>query len=154
MDALTICARNYLPFAKILAESFLQFHPESKFYLLLVDGEAKTDLGQIDSAIQVILPSDLDIDREVFERMSIYYDVMELSTALKPLGMKYLLDTGSKIAVYLDPDIQVFSELVEIPKYLVSASIALTPHTLHEIPRDGLRPSDFDIMASGTFNYD
>ena len=152
MDALTICARNYLPFAKILAESFLQFHPESKFYLLLVDGTSKTDLDQIDSAIQVILPSDLDIDREVFERMAIYYDVMELSTALKPLGMKYLLDTGSEIAVYLDPDIQVFSELVEIPKHLFSASIALTPHTLHEIPRDGLRPSDFDIMASGTFN--
>jgi glycosyltransferase involved in cell wall biosynthesis len=152
VDALTICARNYLPFAKILAESFLQFHPESKFYLLLVDGEAKTDLGQLDSAVQVIFPSDLDIDREEFKRMAIYYDVMELSTALKPLGLKYLLDNGSEIAVYLDPDIRVFSELIEIPKHLVSASIALTPHTLHEIPRDGLRPSDFDIMASGTFN--
>lgn len=152
MDALTICARNYLPFAKILAKSFLEFHPDSKFYLLLVDAEAETELGQIDSTIQVILPSDLDIDKEEFKRMTIYYDVTELSTALKPLGMKYLLDNGSEIAVYLDPDIQVFSELVEIPKHLVTASIALTPHTLHEIPRDGLRPSDFDIMASGTFN--
>ena len=152
MDALTICARNYLPFAKILAESFLEFHPESKFYLLLVDGDTETDLDQINSATQVILPSDLDMDKEEFERMAIYYDVTELSTALKPLGMKYLLDSGSEIAVYLDPDIQVFSELIEIPKHLVEASIALTPHTLHEIPRDGLRPSDFDIMASGTFN--
>jgi glycosyltransferase involved in cell wall biosynthesis len=152
VDALTICARNYLPFAKVLAESFLQFHPDSKFYLLLVDGEAKTDLDEIDSAIRVILPSELEIGREEFERMTIYYDVTELSTALKPLGMKYLLDSGSDIAVYLDPDIRVFSELVEIPKHLVSTSIALTPHTLHEIPRDGLRPSDFDIMASGTFN--
>lgn len=152
MDALTICARNYLPFAKILAESFLEFHPESKFYLLLVDGGTETDLGQIESSIQVILPSDLDMDKEEFERMTIYYDVTELSTALKPLGMKYLLDSGSEIAVYLDPDIQVFSELVEIPQHLADASIALTPHTLHEIPRDGLRPSDFDIMASGTFN--
>jgi glycosyltransferase involved in cell wall biosynthesis len=152
VDALTICARNYLPFAKILAESFLQFHPDSKFYLLLVDGEAKTDLDEIGSAIKVILPSELEIGREEFERMTIYYDVTELSTALKPLGMKYLLDSGSDIAVYLDPDIQVFSELVEIPKHLVNASIALTPHTLHEIPRDGLRPSDFDVMASGTFN--
>ena len=68
MDALTICARNYLPFAKILAESFLEFHPKSKFYLLLVDGGTETDLGQIDSAIQVILPSDLDMEKEEFER--------------------------------------------------------------------------------------
>jgi glycosyltransferase involved in cell wall biosynthesis len=152
VDALTICARNYLPFAKILAESFLEFHPNSKFYLLLVDGVAETNLGQIDSAIKIITPINLGIDREEFERMTIFYDVTELSTALKPLGMKYLLDRGSDIAVYLDPDIQVFSELVEIPKNLVDASIALTPHTLHEIPRDGLRPSDFDVMASGTFN--
>jgi hypothetical protein len=27
-------------------------------------------------------------------RMAIYYDVTELSTALKPLALKYLLDTG------------------------------------------------------------
>ncbi len=152
MDALTICALNYLPFARILAESFLKFHPESKFYLLLVDGGTKPDLGPGYPGIKVITPSDLDLDQEEFERMTIYYDVTELSTALKPLGMKYLLDQGSEIAIYLDPDIQVFSELVEIPKHLLSVSIALTPHTLHEIPRDGLRPSDFDIMASGTFN--
>ncbi len=152
MDALTICALNYLPFAKVLAESFLEFHPESKFYLLLVDGGSKPDLGPGYPRIRVITPSDLYLDQEEFERMTIYYDVTELSTALKPLGMKYLLDQGSEIAIYLDPDIQVFSELVEIPKHLLSASIALTPHTLHEIPRDGLRPSDFDIMASGTFN--
>jgi glycosyltransferase involved in cell wall biosynthesis len=152
VDALTICALNYLPFAKVLAESFLEFHPESKFYLLLVDGGTKPDLGPGYPGIRVITPSDLDLDQEEFERMTIYYDVTELSTALKPLGMKYLLDQGSEIAIYLDPDIQVFSELVEIPKHLLSASIALTPHTLHEIPRDGLRPSDFDIMASGTFN--
>jgi glycosyltransferase involved in cell wall biosynthesis len=84
--------------------------------------------------------------------MAIYYDVTELSTALKPLGLKYLLDSGSKIAIYLDPDIKVFSELVDIPLHLSSANIALTPHSLHEIPDDGLRPSARDIMSSGTFN--
>jgi glycosyltransferase involved in cell wall biosynthesis len=66
--------------------------------------------------------------------------------------LKYLLDSGSKIAIYLDPDIKVFSELVDIPLHLSSANIALTPHSLHEIPDDGLRPSARDIMSSGTFN--
>jgi len=152
MNGLTICAANYLPFAQTVAKSFLKYHPGSKFYLLLVDGDVPGITVDLDPEITVIKPSELDLDPDVFLRMAIYYDVTELSTALKPLGLKYLLDKGSEIAIYLDPDIEVFSELVEIPKHLSMANIALTPHTLHGIPSDGLRPSDRDIMASGTFN--
>ena len=152
MNGLTICAANYLPFAQTLASSFLRFHPESKFYLLLVDGDVPGITIDLGPEINVIKPSDLDIEPEVFMRMAIYYDVTELSTALKPLGLKYLLDNGSDIAIYLDPDIEVFSELIEIPRHLEATNIALTPHTLHGIPRDGLSPSDYDIMASGIFN--
>jgi glycosyltransferase involved in cell wall biosynthesis len=152
MNGLTICAANYLPFAKTLANSFLKFHPESKFYLLLVDGDVSEITVDLGPKTTIIKPSDLDLDPEVFMRMAIYYDVTELSTALKPLGLKYLLDTGSEIAIYLDPDIEVFSGLVEIPKHLESANIALTPHSLHGFPKDELRPTARDIMASGTFN--
>ena len=152
MDALTICAANYLPFAKILASSFLKFHPKSKFYVLLVDGEVNNLSLDLGPGIEVLTPSDLEIDSKVFIRMAIYYDVTELSTALKPLGLKYLLDSGSNIAIYLDPDIEVFSALVDIPLHLETANIALTPHSLHGIPDDALRPSARDIMSSGTFN--
>jgi glycosyltransferase involved in cell wall biosynthesis len=152
MNGLTICAANYIPFAQTLATSFLRFHPESIFYLLLVDGDVPGIAVDLAPEITIIKPSELDLDPEVFTRMAIYYDVTELSTALKPLGLKYLLDAGSDIAVYLDPDIEVFSKLIEIPQHLESANIALTPHTLHEIPRDGLSPSDYDIMSSGIFN--
>jgi glycosyltransferase involved in cell wall biosynthesis len=152
VDALTICAANYLPFAKVLAKSFIANHPNSKFYLLLVDGDVTGVDPTLVSGMQLVKPSDLDITSEKFLRMTVYYDVTELSTALKPLGLKYLLDKGSKIAIYLDPDIQVFSELKEIPEHLQVSNIALTPHTLHGIPRDDLRPSDKDIMSSGTFN--
>ena len=152
MDALTICAANYIPFSKTLAASFLKFHPQSKFYLLLVDGDVPGITVDLGPEITIIKPSDLDLEPEIFMRMAIYYDVTELSTALKPLGLKYLIDAGSEIAIYLDPDIEVFSELIEIPKHLESANIALTPHSLHGFPNDELRPTARDIMASGTFN--
>lgn len=152
MDALTICAANYLPFANVLGASFLKHNPNSNFFLLLVDGDVLTEVQDIDSSIRVIKPSDLDLDYTSFQRMTVYYDVTELSTALKPHGLKFLLDNGSKVAVYLDPDIEVFSELNEVHEHLQTANIALTPHTLNPIPRDDLRPTDYDIMASGTFN--
>ncbi len=152
MDALTICATNYLPFARVLATSFLKFHPNSKFYVLLVDSEVRNLNIDLGPNVEIVTPKNLGIDSEVFMRMAIYYDVTELSTALKPLGLKYLLDSGSDIAIYLDPDIEIFSELIDIPLHLKSANIALTPHSLHGIPDDGLRPSVRDIMAAGTFN--
>jgi glycosyltransferase involved in cell wall biosynthesis len=141
-----------MPFAKVLATSFLQHHPQAKFYLLLVDGDADKPAVDLGRNIEVITPSRLDLDSEIFFRMSIYYDVTELSTALKPYALKYLLDEGSDIAIYLDPDIQVFSELTEVILNLSEAPIALTPHTLKPIPDDGLRPNYNDIMSSGTFN--
>ena len=106
MDALTICAANYLPFAKVLAKSFIENHPNAKFYLLLVDGDVCEVDTNLVSGMQLVKPSDLDISSEKFLRMTVYYDVTELSTALKPLGLKYLLDNESEIAIYLDPDIQ------------------------------------------------
>ena len=133
MDALTICAANYLPFARVLANSFLKFHPDSKFYVLLVDSEVQNLNIDLGPKVEIVTPKNLGIDSEVFMRMAIYYDVTELSTALKPLGLKYLLDSGSNIAVYLDPDIEIFSELIDIPLHLKSANIALTPHSLHGI---------------------
>ena len=33
----TIIARNYLPFARVLAKSFKEHHPESDFYIVIID---------------------------------------------------------------------------------------------------------------------
>jgi hypothetical protein len=71
MDALTICAVNYLPFARVLALSFLQHHPKSKFYLLLVDGDVSDVDPEVSTDIRIIKPSDLDIDLEKFLRMTV-----------------------------------------------------------------------------------
>jgi glycosyltransferase involved in cell wall biosynthesis len=84
--------------------------------------------------------------------MAFYYNVTELSTALKPSALKALFKSGSTKVAYLDPDIQVFGELAELENALIESPIVLTPHTLTPIPRDGLRPTEADIMGSGTFN--
>ena len=48
-------------------------------------------------------------------RMAASYDVMELSTAVKPWLLRHLLDRpGVDSVAYLDPDIQVFASLEEI----------------------------------------
>lgn len=150
MDAITICAANYLPFVNVLGNSFLLTNPDSTFSVLVIDSE-KINFAQ-NTNFRYLSPSDLDIPENVLKNMTFYYNVTELATALKPSAMKALFRQGSTKVIYLDPDIQVFSELSELDSALDKNPIVLTPHTLNPIPRDGLRPTEADIMGSGTFN--
>ena len=150
MDAITICAANYLPFANVLGKSFLEFNPDSTFSILVIDAE-KTNFDKL-ADFKYLTPNDLEIGSQEFQNMAFYYNVTELATALKPSALKALFANGSEKIVYLDPDIQVFGEFIELEVALEKNAIVLTPHTLKPIPRDGLRPSEADIMGSGTFN--
>ena len=63
-----------------------------------------------------------------------------------------LLLRGAETAVYLDPDIYVFGSLSKIAELSAEHGIVLTPHAIKPIPRDGLRPTEADIMGSGVYN--
>ena len=150
MDAITICAANYIPLATVLGDSFLENNPGSTFSILVID--AKRVEFQKRSNFIYLTPDDLSLSPQVFENMTFYYNVTELATALKPTALKTLFEKGSKQVIYLDPDIQVFENFSELEKELSENPIVLTPHSLKPLPQDGLRPSDVEIMSSGTFN--
>ena len=82
--------------------------------------------------------------------MAAGYTVMELQPR-KPTFLQRLLDVG-ETATYLDPDIKVYQPLTESIEAATQSSIALTPHCLHPMPRDGLELSERAISLSGVFN--
>lgn len=150
MHVVTIAARNYLPMARVLARSFRASNPTDGFSVLVVDAD---DTEPIDASdFDVIRPSQLSLERAEFFRMAMIYDVTELSTALKPWALEYLIENGANVAVYLDPDIKVYSSLADIEKRALRHGLVLTPHTTVPMKRDGLRPSEADIMGSGIYN--
>jgi glycosyltransferase involved in cell wall biosynthesis len=150
VHAVTIAARNYLALARTLARSFLACNPDSRFSVLVVDALP----GEIPSTdgFEVLTPHELCLDPAEFSRMALLYDVTELSTALKPWALELLLDRGADVAVYLDPDIYVYSALDEIERATLDSGILLTPHTVSPMRRDSLRPSEADIMGAGVYN--
>lgn len=151
MHACTIAARNYLPFVQVVARSFLAAHPNHRFSVLVVDG-TKDDPELQGQPFDVVLPEQLDLDRTAFHQMAMAYDVTELSTALKPWMLRHVLDSGDDVAVYLDPDIRVYAGFEELDALVREHGIVLTPHTLSPIPRDGLKPTEADILGSGVYN--
>lgn len=150
MHAVTIAARNYLAMARTLASSFLSCNPGSECTILVVDAL----VGEIPEIgdHHIATPHELALSAEEFARMALLYDVTELCTALKPWALELMLDRGAEVAVYLDPDIFVFSSLDNVEEAGRENAIVLTPHSIEPMPRDGLRPSEADIMGAGVYN--
>ncbi|HWX74609.1 MAG TPA: hypothetical protein VNZ05_04835, partial [Solirubrobacteraceae bacterium] len=150
MHICTIIAKNYVAAARVLAESFLKHNPGGTCSVLVIDSSE----GFIDPAsepFELVTIGQLEI--EPFERMAALYTVLELATAVKPWLLRYLLGKGgAERVVYLDPDIQVFDSLAELDRLLGEHQLVLNPHLTHAMPRDGLRPSETDILIAGAYN--
>ena len=151
MKAGTIVARNYLAQASVLANSFNEYNPEYPFHILVIDGD-ESDRNYLGPSTQIVLPSDLPIKTFEWHAMAAIYDVMEFATAIKPKFLEFLLSDNTSSAIYLDPDIQVFSHLGSIDAELSNTSVVLTPHCLFPIPRDGMETSEKTLRHAGIFN--
>ncbi len=150
MHICTIIAKNYVAHARVLARSFREHHPDGTCSVLVVDDPS----GHIDPAAE---PFELltigDIGLPDPEQMAAYYDVMEFSTAVKPWLLRHLLDRpGVEAVAYMDPDIEVFASLAEIDERAREHGVVLTPHFTRPLPRDGLKPSEEDILTAGSYN--
>ena len=148
--ACTIVAKNYLPMARVLAESWKRFHPDCPFFVLFLDSPR----GFFDPALEIfesVYTSDLDIPN--LQGFLFKYTVLEASTAVKPYLLNHLFrEHGIQKLLYIDPDILILNSLSRLSEYLDSSDILLTPHLLEPIPNDGRRQTEHDILKSGTFN--
>jgi glycosyltransferase involved in cell wall biosynthesis/SAM-dependent methyltransferase len=150
MHTVTIAARNYLSRARALAKSYRATNPDHRMTILLVDAEP----GEIPSTdeYRVATPADLPISVDEVRKMAMIYNITEFNTALKPWALEMLLNEGADVATYLDPDILVYESMDEVARLAREFGIVLTPHADVPIPRDGLRPTEADIMGSGIYN--
>ncbi len=150
MNICTIIAKNYVAHARVLAESFKEHHPEGNCYVLVID---EVD-GYIDAAsepFELVNPAEIGIDE--YEHMAAIYDVLEFSTAVKPWLLAYLLEErGLESIAYFDPDIRIYDRLDEIEELTREHELVLIPHITDPLPRDGKKPTEADILISGTYN--
>ncbi len=148
--ACTIVSKNYLPYARVLARSLAERHPELPFFVLLVD-EVDGWFDPAGEPFTVVGLEALGVPNLV--GMCFRYTVLELNTALKPSFLAHLfVRHGFEKVVYFDPDILVLGSLDELFARLDRAEIVLTPHLTAPLPDDGLTPSELNILQAGTYN--
>jgi len=148
--ACTIIAKNYLAFARTLAQSFLSFHPDNKFYVLIVD-EFEGYLNPAEECFETVSLNHLEIPD--LPSFCFKYDIKELCTAVKPYLLDYLVRNKSiESMLYIDPDVLITAPLKQLYDELEIYDIVLTPHLDTDYPDDGLLPDDGYILRAGVFN--
>ena len=146
----TSCSINYLPKARVLAESLRHHQPDARLTLLLCDiAPDWLDLGQ-EPFHRIWQPVDLGYDRAwIFQ-----HNVMELCTAVKGRALVRLIEEEeADLHLYFDPDVQVFHPLAPIADYLGDGSIGLVPHVLRPEECDiGVRLTEMSVTEHGIYN--
>lgn len=150
LAACTIVSKNYLPFARALARSFRQHHPESPFIVLLVD-RVDGYFSPADEPFEVVEAEELGNIPD-FPAFAFKYTILEINTAVKPFFLARLLERPEvgKL-VYFDPDILLFRPLDELSALLEAHTIVLTPHLTDPIDDDH-HPSEMSILQAGAYN--
>ncbi len=85
--------------------------------------------------------------------MSLYYDITEYSTAVKPFIFSYLFrEYSPQSATYIDPDIQFFGHLG--PRELEGDwDCVVTPHILTDSLNETQHPTLHNIRTCGAYNF-
>jgi glycosyltransferase involved in cell wall biosynthesis len=147
----TIVARNYLAYARVLAASLARHNPGTRLHVVVLDDPDRTISSE--RSFEIIHADQLPFDPPSdFYTMAAIYDVTELATSVKPWAFVHLFDGGAAVALYLDPDIEVFDSLGAIEPLARKHGMLLTPHVTEPLPPDGKRPDERDLLLAGIYN--
>lgn len=146
----TSCALNYLPKARVLAESLALAEPGASLTLCLNDEVPQWLDPDAEPFDRIWLPTDLGYDRGwIFQ-----HNVMELSTAVKGRALLRLLEEERPdLVVYLDPDVLVCRPLSLADAWLGEDSVGLVPHILApEETEIGVELTEISVAQHGVYN--
>lgn len=146
----TIISKNYLAYARVLTESFLQYN-QAEVFVLLVD---KID-GYFDPMKEKFTTIEIDTIKERipnFEQFCFQYNITELNTAVKPYFLEFLFEKFKlgKV-IFFDPDILINGNLNYLFDLLNKFSIVIIPHITQPF-KDNHKPLECDILKSGVYN--
>ena len=149
MAVCTICSSNYLHCAVTLMKSVRGCHPEWPRILLLTD--APSPVVQHSDVFSEVVSSD-DIGLPEPAKFKFRYDILEFNTACKPWLLSWLLENREIGRIlYLDPDIKVYSPLIEVEDLSRRFNILITPHLTRPVD-DRRHPGEVDILRAGAWN--
>jgi hypothetical protein len=145
----TVVARNYLSYAQVAGDGWLRFHPGHPFAVLVIDDDE--DRPASDAHCRFLSPRAIGISPHELERLRGIYTVQELTCALKPHLLRFLLGEGADAVVYVDSDTDILGSMDHVAELAARSGVALSPNLLEPPPLDGRSPSELELAVVGMY---
>src|SRR5262245_8140263 len=111
----TSITSNYLPKARVLAESVKKLDPGVQFHLILSDNAPVGFTVDTEPFDTLIFAEQLVTEN--FPQWVFGHSLVELCTAVKGVALEYIFSTyGADQVFYFDPDTVVFARLDELQR--------------------------------------
>lgn len=143
----TIAAKSELPYARVLARSFREHHPDVPFFVLLAD---RID-GCFDPAAEpftLIAFDELPDAQPLAHR----YPKQELTYALTPHLIAALFARGFSRVAFFKQESLVNGDLSPVLELIGEHSIVLAPHLLEPLAGADRFDRERNILQSGVYN--
>jgi hypothetical protein len=145
----TVVAKRELPYARVLARSFAEHHPELPFFVLLAD-EVEDCFDPVAEPFELILLSELEVPHP--ERFRFAHTRQPLSYAATPYFISALLDREFEAVVFIKQESLVTGRHGAVLARLERNTIVLTPHLLDPLEGDDRHARELNILQSGVYN--
>jgi hypothetical protein len=147
----TVITKSHLAYARTLAETLAEHHPEIKLYVLLAD---RID-QYFDPALEpfeLIQLEDLT-DQSTIQNMCFYYTPFELCCALRGALHEYIFEkTSASSWLFFDSDIMICHSLDSLFQELSHVSLLLSPHCRRPVDLQNVVPHETNFLRSGLSN--
>jgi glycosyltransferase involved in cell wall biosynthesis len=130
----TVTTRGQLPAARVLARTYLDYHPDHDVVVVVVDGPGD------ESGPRIVGGDWLEIDNDAYLALATGHSAAELVDAVIPLMLRRVLEHAD-IAVYLDRETQVMAPFADVTRLAEHHDIVLAPRLLAPLPLDGREPN-------------
>ena len=145
MAVATLIAKNYLPFARVLAESLHRWHPELRLFVGLMD-EPEGRFDPAGEAFSIVKAEELAIPN--WRDFCFRYTRREALSAAKPYLMSAMLADYESV-LFLDADMIVLGDLSPLLERVSRHPLTLTPHAIS--PGLGVE-AELNILQCGVYN--
>ena len=152
ITACTVASPAFRAHARVLADSFLEHHPDGRFVLAdlgAVDpaGAGGEPLDPGDDRIEAVHPAELVGGAQELARLGMAYSTQGLAGALKPRLLRHLRDRGDEVVILIDSDIFVLGPLDAVAARACEAETLVTPHLARP-----LLDAEYPTVLAGVFN--
>jgi hypothetical protein len=145
----TVASRQYLPYARALAESITRTNPGAVLWVLLAE-DLRHETDRDAEPFRALWNEDLCIDPAELHRMYLIHRGDFLAVA-KPYLLRHVVEMTGEPALFIDSDIQVYAGLEDIGDRIADRGVVLFPHITGPFPLDGCLPNDTMILNAGTY---